>query len=64
MSHAERKLEEESGRMMGTFQLNKGRGEGVLHSLTFKGGRRRLLTWRPREEERAWGQKTGWKTRL
>ena len=28
MSRAERKLEEESGRMMGMFQLNKGRGKG------------------------------------
>ena len=28
VSCAERKLEEESGRMMGMFQLNKGRGKG------------------------------------
>lgn len=31
MSRAERKLEEESGRTLGTFQLNKGRGKGSAY---------------------------------
>lgn len=48
VSRAERKLEERSGRMIGMFQLNKGR-EKAQQSSTFRGRRRQLLTWRPRD---------------
>lgn len=63
VSRAERKLEEESGRMLGTFQLNKGRGKGSAYC-NIQRREKAAIDLETEMEERARGQRTGPKTRL